>query len=126
MALLDLNDLILELAELKQEYDNYRIITESAIDNKKVKDIRRHISWYDREELKEKAKQVTDEEQLSKCLENSRRQERLKRRREERRRQRREERRRRQRREERRRQRKALDKLMEKERRERARKNTEN
>ena len=109
MALLDLNDLILELAELKQEYDNYRIITESAIDNKKVKDIRRHISWYDREELKEKAKQVTDEEQLSKCLENSRRQERLKRRREER-----------------RRQRKALDKLMEKERRERARKNTEN
>ena len=116
MALLDLNDLRLEMAELKQEYDNYRIITESAIDNKKVKDIRRHISWYNREELKEKAKQVTDEEQLNKCLENSRRQERLKRRRQ----------RRRQRREERRRQRKALDKLMEKERRERARKNTEN
>ena len=122
MALLDLYDLRLELAELKQEYDNYRVITESAIDNKKVKDIRKHISWYNREELKEKAKQVTDEEQLNKCLENSRRQERLKRRREERRR--RQERLKR-RREERRRQRKALDELMEKERKERARKNQE-
>ena len=118
MALLELYDLRLELAELKQEYDNYRVITESVIDNKKVKDIRKHISWYNREELKEKAKQVTDEEQLNKCLENSRRQERLKRRRE------REEKLKEK--EERAAERKALDELMEKERRERANKNKEN
>ena len=107
-----------ELDELKKEYNDYRTIMETGINNKRVKDIKDHITWYNREQLTKKAKEVLEEEWLENSLLRARDQERK--------------RRRSQREEEdkekkkRAAERKALDKLMEKERRERANKNKEN
>ena len=100
-----------ELSELREEYDNYRKIVESRCNNKKVKDIKEHVSWMDRKELMKKAKEVTEEEWLENRITRARREEGIKKRREAE--------------EEKKRaaERKALDELMEKERRERNRKN---
>ena len=102
-----------ELRELKLEYDNYKTIVESPCNNKNVRDTKEHISWYTPDELKKKAQEVKEEEWLEYSLEKARKQERKKRREEEK--------------EKKKRaaERKALDELMEKERRERARKNKE-
>ena len=104
-----------ELSELKEEYNAYRRIAEANIQNKRIKDIKDHISWYNKNELKKKAKEIDDEEFLENGLMLAKRQARIRRRtqREERRRE-----------EEKKRaaERKALDELMEKERRERNRK----
>ena len=105
-----------QLKELQEEYDSYRAIVESNSNNKKVRKIQKHVSWYNREDLKQKAKKVAEQEWLDYSCNEARRQER---RREGRRREGRRER------EEKKRaaERKALDELMEKERRERNRKN---
>ena len=106
-----------ELDELKKEYNDYRTIMETGINNKRVKDIKDHITWYNREQLTKKAKEVLEEEWQENCLLRARDQERKRRRsqREE------EEKEKKKRAAER----KALDQLMEKERRERSRKNQE-
>ena len=110
-ALLELYQKEQELSELREEYDNYRKIVESRCNNKKVKDIKEHVSWMDRKELMKKAKEVTEEEWLENRITRARREEGIKKRREAE--------------EEKKRaaERKALDELMEKERRERNRKN---
>ena len=102
-----------EMSDLKEEYECYRKIVESTSDNKKVRKIKKYVSWYSREELKKKAKKVAEQEWLDYSCNEARREE-GKRRREGRR-----------EREEKKRaaERKALDELMEKERRERNRKN---
>ena len=108
-----------ELDELKKEYNDYRAIMETDINNKRVKDIKDHITWYNREQLAKKAKEVLEEEWQENCLLRARDQERKRRRsqREE------EEKEKKKRAAER----KALDELMEKEMKERRnRKNTEN
>ena len=105
-----------ELEKLKEDYDNYRRIIESYCNNKKVKDIQKHISWYSSETLKTKAKEVEKEEWLDYCCDRNRRQERRRQR---------EERRREEEKKKRAAERKALEELMEKERKERARKNQE-
>ena len=113
---LKLEDTKQELAELREQYEAYRIITESNCNNKQVREIKKHISWYDKKELMEKMKEVTFQEWLENSIAKTRRQER-----------RRDERRREQLKEKKKRaaERKALEELMEKERRNRARKNTE-
>ena len=110
---LKLEDTKQELAELREQYEAYRIITESNCNNKQVREIKKHISWYDKKELMEKMKEVTFQEWLENSIAKTRRQER---RREERRRE-----------EEKKRaaERKALDELMERERIERDRKKKE-
>ena len=105
-----------ELADLKEEYQSYRKIVETNCNNKKVKDIKRHVSWMTRDELNQKAKEVAEEEALEYQLMMARQRNREGRRREGRR-----------EREEKKRaaERKALDELMEKEMKERRnRKNT--
>ena len=97
-----------ELAELNEEYNNYRKIVESNSDNIKVRRIKEHISWCSRDDLKKEAKEVSEQEWLDNYVEKARRDER-RRRRDERRRRAREERR------ERVAERKALEELMEKE-----------
>ena len=101
-----------ELSELREEYNSYRKIVESTSNNKKVKDIKKHVSWLTRDELNKKAKEVDEQEWFEWHSEKVRREERIKRR---------------QREEEEKKkraaERKALDELMEKERRERNRKN---
>ena len=109
-----------EFKNLKEEYEDYRRIAESSCNNKKVKCIRDHLSWYNRDDLKKKAKEVAVEEALEYSCDEARKRERIRRRKQ------REERRRE---EEKKRaaERKALEELMEKERKERRqRKNTEN
>ena len=103
-----------ELSELREEYNNYRTIVESRCNNKKVKDIKEHVSWMYRKELKKKAKEIIEEEWLENSITRARREEGIKKRR-------------REVEEEKKRaaERKALDELMEKERKERARKNQE-
>ena len=105
-----------ELADLREEYQSYRKIIESNCNNKKVKDIKRHVSWMARDELNQKAKEVAEEEALEYQLMMARQRNREGRRREGRR-----------EREEKKRaaERKALDELMERERKERAKKNQE-
>ena len=100
-----------QLKELQEEYDSYRAIVESNSNNKKVRKIQKHVSWYNREDLKQKAKKVAEQEWLDYSCNEARRQERRREGRRER--------------EEKKRaaERKALDELMEKERRERNRKN---
>lgn len=117
VTMLELDQREKELNDLKAEYNDYRIIAESACKSKQVRDIKEHISWFDREDLKRKAKEVLNEEELENSLERARRQERIAKRRQ------REKKLREM--EERAAERKALDELMEKERRNRARKNTE-
>ena len=113
-ALIELYSKQEELEELKVEYNNYKTIIESSCSNKKVRMIQEHISWYNKDDLNKKAKEVRDQEWLDYHVEQARR---------------REERRREERREEEKKkraaERKALDELMEKERKERARKNQE-
>ena len=101
-----------ELNSLKEEYDHYRKIVETNCDNKKVRKIKNHISWYSREQLKKKAKKVAEQEWLDYSCNEARRRQRREGRRE---------------REEKKRaaERKALEELMEKERKERQRKNQE-
>ena len=106
-----------ELEQLKEEYNNYRRIIESKSNNKKVRFIKDHINWYDRDDLKRMANQVSEEEWLDDYCNTARRQEAKRRSK-----QREEDKEKKKRAAER----KALDELMEKERRERARKNTEN
>ena len=65
-----------ELNSLKEEYDYYRKIVETNCDNKKVRKIKKHISWYSREELKKKAKKVAEQEWLDYSCNEARRQER--------------------------------------------------
>ena len=106
-----------EFEEMKQEYDNYRIIAESSCNNKSVRLIKEHISWYNAEELKEKAKEVQEEELIENQMMMIRAQKAKRRRRE------REEKLREKK--ERAAERKALDELMERERIERDRKKKE-
>ena len=115
VTMLELDQREKELNDLKAEYNDYRIIAESACKSKQVRDIKEHISWFGREDLKRKAKEVLNEEELENSLERARRQERIAKRRQ------REKKLREM--EERAAERKALDELMEKERRERTRKN---
>ena len=108
-----------ELEQLKEEYNNYRRIIESKSNNKKVRCIKDHINWYNRDDLKRMANQVSEEEWLDDYCNTARRQEakrRSKQREEEKEKEK----------EKRAAERKALDELMEKERRERAKKETEN
>ena len=107
-----------EFEELKQEYDNYRTIAESSCNNKSVRLIKEHISWYNAEELKEKVKEVQEEELIENQMMMIRVQK-AKRRRSQREEEEKEKKKRAA-------ERKALDELMERERRERARKNKEN
>ena len=65
-----------QLKELQEEYDNYRAIVESNSNNKKVRKIQKHVSWYDREKLKQKAKKVAEQEWLDYSCNEARRQER--------------------------------------------------
>ena len=107
-----------ELKELKLEYESYRTIVESPCNNKNVRKTKEHISWYGPDELKKKAQEIMEEEWLEYSREKAKRQERREGRRREGRRER----------EEKKRaaERKALDELMEKERKERRnRKNQE-
>ena len=104
-----------ELSELKEEYNAYRRIAEANIQNKRIKDIKDHISWYNKNELKKKAKEIDDEEFLENGLMLAKRQARIRRREREREEEEKEK--------KRAAERKALDELMEKERRERNRKN---
>ena len=99
-----------ELDQLRQEYNAYRDIIESQTNNKRVRGIQDKITWYGRRELIDKAKSIKKEEWLDYYCSKARTQER-KRRREEK-----------IKRRERVAERKALEELMEKERRERARK----
>ena len=99
-----------ELDQLRQEYNAYRDIIESQTNNKRVRGIQDKITWYGRRELINKAKTIKKEEWLDYYCSKARTQER-KRRREEK-----------IKRRERVAERKALEELMEKERRERARK----
>ena len=99
-----------ELDQLRQEYNAYRDIIESQTNNKRVRGIQDKITWYGRRELIDKAKTIKKEEWLDYYCSKARTQER-KRRREEK-----------IKRRERVAERKALEELMEKERRERARK----
>ena len=105
-----------ELEQLKEEYNNYRRIIESKSNNKKVRCIKDHINWYNRDDLKRMANQVSEEEWLDDYCNTARRQEakrRSKQREEEK------------EKEKRAAERKALDELMEKEMKERRnRKNT--
>ena len=113
-ALIELYSKQEELEELKEEYNNYKTIIESSCSNKKVRMIQEHISWYNKDDLNKKAKEVRDQEWLDYHVEQARR---------------REERREEERREEEKKraaERKALEELMERERRERARKTKEN
>ena len=103
-----------ELSELKEEYNAYRRIAEANVQNKRIKDIKDHISWYNKNELKKKAKEIDEEEFLENGLMLAKRQARIRRRRDER---------REEEKKKRAAERKALDELMEKERRERTRKN---
>ena len=96
-----------ELKELKLEYENYKTIVESPCNNKNVRDTKKHISWYNPDELKKKAQEVMEEEWLEYSLEKARKQEKKEEKKK------------------RAAERKALDELMEKERKERARKNKE-
>ena len=107
-----------ELEQLKEEYNNYRRIIESKSNNKKVRFIKDHINWYDRDDLKRMANQVSEEEWLDDYCNTARRQE-AKRRSKER------EERRREEEKKRAAERKALDELMERERIERDRKKKE-
>ena len=97
-----------ELQKLKEEYSSYRKIVESTSSNKKVKDIKKHISWMSRAELNERAREMAYEEWIEGYMDRARRKERLRREEEEE--------------KKRAAERKALDELMEKERRNRARK----
>ena len=106
-----------ELIDLKEEYNAYRRIAEANIQNKRIKDIKDHISWYNKNELKKKAKEIDDEEFLENGLMLAKRQARIRRRRTQREEEEKEKKKRAA-------ERKALDELMEKERRDRARKNT--
>ena len=99
-----------ELDQLRQEYNAYRDIIESQTNNKRVRGIQDKITWYGRRERIDKAKTIKKEEWLDYYCSKARTQER-KRRREEK-----------IKRRERVAERKALEELMEKERRERARK----
>ena len=108
-ALIELYSKQEELEELKVEYNNYKTIIESSCSNKKVRMIQEHISWYNKDDLNKKAKEVRDQEWLDYHVEQARRRE--ERREEEK--------------KKRAAERKALDELMEKERKERARKNQE-
>ena len=99
-----------ELDQLRQEYNAYRDIIESQTNNKRVRGIQDKITWYGRRELIDKAKTIKKEEWLDYYCSKARTQKR-KRRREEK-----------IKRRERVAERKALEELMEKERRERARK----
>ena len=65
-----------ELRDLKEEFDNYRKIVECPYDNKRIREIKKHISWMARDELKQKAKEVAEEETLEYQLMRTRRQER--------------------------------------------------
>ena len=69
-----------ELKNLKEEYEDYRRIAESSCNNKKVKCIRDHLSWYNRDDLKEKAKEVAVEETLEYSCNEARKRERIRRR----------------------------------------------
>ena len=71
-----------EMNELREELNNYRLIAESTSNNKKIRDIKNHLSWFNREELKRKAKEVMDEEWLENSSDRARRDERIRRRRE--------------------------------------------
>ena len=114
-----------ELSELKEEYNAYRRIAEANVQNKRIKDIKDHISWYNKNELKKKAKEIDDEEFLENGLMLAKRQARIRRRQERRREGRRREGRREREEKKRAAERKALDELMEKEMKERRnRKNT--
>ena len=64
-----------ELEQLKEEYNNYRRIIESKSNNKKVRFIKDHINWYDRDDLKRMANQVSEEEWLDDYCNTARRQE---------------------------------------------------
>ena len=68
-----------ELSSLKEEYDYYRKIVETNCDNKKVRKIKKYISWYSREELKKKAKKVAEQEWLEYSCNEARREERKRR-----------------------------------------------
>ena len=65
-----------ELSDLKEEYECYRKIVESNSNNKKVRKIQKHVSWYNREDLKQKAKKVAEQEWLDYSCNEARRQER--------------------------------------------------
>ena len=65
-----------ELSDLKEEYDSYRKIVESNSNKKKVRKIKKYVSWYNREELKKKAKKVAEQEWLDYSCNEARRQER--------------------------------------------------
>ena len=104
-----------ELRDLKEEFDNYRKIVECPYDNKRIREIKKYISWMTKDELKQKAKEVAEEETLEYQLMRTRCQERRRQREEKL-----------KEKKKRAAERKALDELMEKERRSRARKNTEN
>ena len=69
-----------ELSDLKEEYDSYRKIVESNCNNKKVKDIKKHVSWLTRDELNKKAREVDEQEWLEWHSEKVKREERIKRR----------------------------------------------
>ena len=69
-----------EMKELREELNNYRLIAESTSNNKKIRDIKNHLSWFNREELKRKAKEVMDEEWLENSSDRARRDERIRRR----------------------------------------------
>ena len=69
-----------QLKELQEEYDSYRAIVESNSNNKTVRKIKKHISWFSREELREKAKEVAEQEWLDYSCNEARRQERKRRR----------------------------------------------
>ena len=69
-----------EMSDLKEEYECYRKIVESNSNNKTVRKIKKHISWYSREDLREKAKEVAEQEWLDYSCNEARRQERKRRR----------------------------------------------
>ena len=69
-----------EFKNLKEEYEDYRRIAESSCNNKKVKCIRDHLSWYNRDDLKKKAKEVAVEETLEYSCNEARKRERIRRR----------------------------------------------
>ena len=77
----ELSDLKEELTDLKEEFDSYRKIVECPYDNKRIREIKKHISWMSREELKERAKEIAEEETLEYHVMRARDQERNRKRR---------------------------------------------
>ena len=47
-----------ELEKLKEEYSSYRKIVESTTDNKRIRAMRKHVSWMSRDELKKELRKL--------------------------------------------------------------------